>query len=165
MMFFVLIIIYVFIDSTSPNIITLNYNIPFKSKMNALAPQGWAFFTKDVNKDYFIIYRIKNKDVIPFQLKSAELSQSFGLKRDNRLINHKISTIIKNINSNLWYKYKGGVKNIPLNRLSKVSIKVKEPIIYGQYIIEFGNPMPYDWYRTDLKIRRTMDYIQLEIKK
>lgn len=155
----------VFVISTSPNIITLNYNIPFKNKLNALAPQGWAFFTKDVHKDYFNIYSVKKKEPVPVYIKSAELGQVFGVIRDNRLINHKISTILKNVDADLWYKYKGDVKNIPLQRLTKVSIKAKEPMKYGVFLIEEGTPLPYDWYKSKLKIKTTMNYIQLEIKK
>ena len=154
----------IFIISTDPNIITLNYNIPFKKELNALAPQGWAFFTKDVHKDYFNIYKIENDSIYPIQIKSAELSQFLGLKRANRSIHHKISTIISNIKSGLWYEYKGNVLKIPQENLSKVSIKVKKPIIYGMYLIEYGKPTPYEWFKSKIKPKQTMNYIIIEIK-
>lgn len=155
----------ILIFSTSPNIITLNYNIPFKNSLNALAPQGWAFFTKDVHKDYFNIYKLDNNNIRLIELRSAVPSQYFGIKRDNRLINHKIGAILKEVNEGLWYNYKGKIKNIPLDSLLKVSIKAKEPMIYGNYIIEQGTPMPYDWYISKLKFNRTLNYIQLELKR
>ncbi|MFV7236016.1 SdpA family antimicrobial peptide system protein [Flavobacterium sp. ZB4R12] len=160
----ILVVASILVISNSPNPITLNYNIPFKNNLNALAPQGWAFFTKDVHKDYFNIYSIKKGKINSVCLKSAELTQYFGIKRDNRIINHKIGTILKNINEELWYNFKGNVDKIPQDSLAKISINVKEPMIYGVYLIEEGNPLPYDWYKSNLKIHRTMKYIQLEIK-
>jgi hypothetical protein len=164
-LFALLIVAMVLVVSVGPNIITLNCNIPFKSKLNALAPQGWAFFTKDVHKDYFNIYTVKDKKIIPVQLKSAELSQNLGVIRDNRIINHKIGSILKNIDPELRYKFKGDINKIPLKSLSKVAIRVKEPMVYGVFLIEEGDPMPYDWYKSNLSIKRTMNYIQLEIKR
>ncbi len=155
----------VFVVSVSPNTITLNNNIPFKSKLNALAPQGWAFFTKDVHKDYFNIYALEGKKIVSIEMKSSEVSQGLGIVRDNRIINHKIGSILKNIDNELRYKFKGNIDKIPLDLLSKVSIKVKEPMVYGVFLIEEGDPMPYDWYKSKLDIKRTMNYIQLEIKR
>lgn len=163
--FSLILIFLILVISTSPNIITLNYNVPFKNSLNVLAPQGWAFFTKDVHKDYFNIYKLENENIQLIELKSAVFSQYFGIKRDNRLINHKIGAILKEVNVGLWYHYKGEIKNIPLDSLSKVSIKAKEPMIYGNFIIEQGTPTPYDWYKSKLKFNRTMNYIQLEIKR
>lgn len=97
----IFIVFYITVISVSPNTITLNYNVPFKSEMNVLAPQGWAFFTKDVHKDYFKIYEIKNKKTSPVSIKSAEFSQYLGIKRENRVINFKIQTVIDNVDSKL----------------------------------------------------------------
>lgn len=165
MMLVFLTVALVLIVSVGPNTITLNNNIPFKSKMNALVPQGWAFFTKDVHKDYFNIYSLEGKKIIPIQLKSSQLSQCLGIIRDNRIINHKIGSILKNIDIGLRYKFKGNINKMPLNILSKVSVKVKEPMVYGTFLIEEGEPLPYDWYKSDLKINTTMNYILLEIKR
>lgn len=165
LLIFLSVIVYMIIISTGRNAITLNHNIPFKSKMNALAPQGWAFFTKDVRKDYFNIYKIETNKIYPATLKSSELTQYLGIRRDNRIINHKISSILKNIDTELWYNYKGNPSGIPKDSLPKISINVKEPMVYGIFLIEGGTPMPYDWYKSGLRIRRTMKYIQLEIKK
>jgi len=160
----ILLLSYMIIISVSPNTITLNYNVPLKSEMNALAPQGWAFFTKDVHTDYFKIYKIQNNKLYPVEIKSADASQFFGLRRDNRFINFKIQTIIDNIEPTLWYPFKGDANKINMNSLSKVSISVKEPMVYGTFLIEKGAPLPYEWYRSDLKIKKTMSYIQLELK-
>lgn len=157
-------ILYIIVINNSPNIIVLNYNIPFKNSMNALAPQGWAFFTKDVKKDYFKIYELHNKNQ-PITIKTSTASQFFGLIRDNRVINSRISTIINNVNSKLWFSFKGDINKIPKDSLSKVSIKVKKPMIFGNFIIEKGIPLPYDWYKSKLHMQRTMEYVEIEIKQ
>ncbi|WP_094178318.1 SdpA family antimicrobial peptide system protein [Flavobacterium psychrophilum] len=143
----IFIVFYITVISVSPNTITLNYNVPFKSEMNVLAPQGWAFFTKDVHKDYFKIYEIKNKKTSPVSIKSAEFSQYLGIKRENRVINFKIQTVIDNVDSKLWYNFKGNINELKLDSVSKISIIIEKPMIYGTYLIEKGVPLPYEWYR------------------
>lgn len=160
-----ILILWVFIISINPNIIVLNNNIPFKNNLNALARQGWAFFTKDVHTDFYNIYQIKNNKIYLLELKSADISQYIGFKRDNRIIQHKINTIFKNVEPNLWYKYKGNISSIPLDSLTQVSIHCKKPMVYGLFLIEQGSPLPYDWYRSKLKINRNMNYVKLKIKK
>ena len=68
----------ILVFSTSPNIITLNYNIPFKNSLNALAPQGWAFFTKDVHKDYFNIYKLENKNIRLIERRIQVINATFS---------------------------------------------------------------------------------------
>jgi antimicrobial peptide system SdpA family protein len=160
-----LLVLTVLTSSIKSNAIILNYNIPFKNKINALAPQGWAFFTKDINKDYFNIYEVKNKKIHLVSVKSSSASQYFGIIRDNRMINHKLGSVIANIEPELWYKYKGELNKINLDSLSKTSIKVKKPMIYGIFLIEKGTPLPFAWYNSDLNFHRTMNYIILEIKR
>lgn len=156
------VVLYLIIVSVAPNPVTLNYDVPFKNSINALAPQGWAFFTKDVKTDYFNIYDQNKTEV---SLKAAGSSQYFGLRRDNRIINHKIGNLLSNIDPKFWYSYKGDVKKIPNDSLTKIAIKISEPMIYGTYLIEKGKPMPYEWYLSRLKVHQTMNYVLVEIKK
>jgi Sporulation delaying protein SdpA len=158
-------IVVIFIISLSPNIITLNNTIPFKNDLNALARQGWAFFTKDVHKDFYNVYEIRNNKVYLLELKSADLNQYIGFKRENRIIQHKMNTIFKNIEPNFWYNYKGSINKIKLNELTQVSIHSKKPMVYGLFLIEQGTPLPYDWYKSKIKVNRNMKYVKLEIKK
>ncbi|SNB08007.1 hypothetical protein KU06062659_1670003 [Flavobacterium psychrophilum] len=37
-------------------------------------------------------------------------------------------------------------------------------MIYGTYLIEKGVPLPYEWYRLNPNTKKTMDYIQIELK-
>lgn len=156
------IVVYLLILSVKPNPITLRYNLPFKNTLNALAPQGWAFFTKDVKKDYFNLY---TQDREEFQLKASGVEQFFGFKRDNRIINHKIGSVLNNLNAKYWYAFKGDPHNVPQDSLTKLSIKISPPMVYGVFLVEKGKPLPYEWHISTLKVRQTMDYVLLEIKK
>lgn len=160
-----LFITYIIIIALEPNPITLNYKLPFKTEIYRLTPQGWAFFTKDVHKDYFLIYNMENTNFNRVDVKSSSIDQLLGMKRENRSIRHKINYILDNINNNLWYDYQGNVNEIHIDSLSKVSITAKEPMIYGDFLIEKGNPMPYEWYKSKLSVYSQMSYIILSINK
>lgn len=157
------VVAYVMVISIAPNSIVVNYNVYGRKNINALAPQGWAFFSKDVHKDYFNVYTV-DKILELKEIRSASTSQIFGLKRNNRMIHHKLNTIINNINPGLWYKFKGNPANIGKDNLSQVSISVNEPQLQGNYLIERGEPLPYEWFLSENKVYKTMEYVLLKVK-
>ncbi len=155
------------VSSIGANPITLNYDLPLKNELHRLAPQGWAFFTKDVRKDFFSLYK-KTEGYDNYEkvtIKSSSQDQIYGLKRDNRSIMHKISYLIKNIDNNLWYEYKGNLNDISIDSLSTVSIEVSRPMIFGEFLISKGEQIPYEWSRSKLKVNSKSNYIILNLKE
>lgn len=159
------IIINSLIISLSPNPITLNSNNHVRKYIRDLAPQGWAFFTKDVDKGFYILYKFQNNKIEKFKLSTSDQDQFFGLKRNNRLIFNNVLQIINSIDSNLWFNSNETIDHSLLQKLSKVSIKSHDPIIYGQFLVAKGSPIPYEWYNTSINFMPKMDYIILEIKE
>ncbi len=155
------------VSSIGPNPITLNHKIPGKNDLSKLAPQGWAFFTKDIRKDFFKIYK-KNEENGTYEkvkIKSSSIDQLFGIKRNNRSIMHKISYIIKNVDKNLWYTHRGDPNKINRDSLSVVSIVADEPMIYGEFLIAKGEPIPYEWSKSKLNINPELEHILINLKK
>jgi len=46
-----------------------------------------------------------------------------------------------------------------------ISSKIAEPMVYGKFLVEKGTPLPYEWSHSNIKVRRKMKYLILEIKK
>lgn len=158
-------VVVITILSLAPNPITLNYKIPYKKELYKLTPQGWVFFTKDVHEDYFNIYRKNDHD--NYELvsnKSSSQNQFFGIKRDNRAIMHKITYLISTVEKNLWYTYQGNVNYISRDSISKLSIVAEKPMIYGEFLIAKGKPVPYEWSKSTLEIYPKMQYVILKLK-
>lgn len=161
-------IINISIIRLEPNPITLNHSLPISRTINDILPQGWAFFTKDVNEGYYKIFKVidvKLNKLEKTNIKSSSSSQLMGIIRENRSISTKILFISDNVDKNLWHTTNKKIKDISLTKLSVISIKVKEPMIYGKYLICKGKPMPYEWYKSKLSIQQTINYLILEFKK
>lgn len=161
-------IINIAIIRLEPNPITLNNNLPTSRVLNDILPQGWAFFTKDVNDGYYKIYEVKDykQNIIEeIKIKSSSNSQLFGIIRANRTTSSRILYISNNINKKLWYETSKKIETIDLSKLSIISIKVKQPMIYGKFLICKGKPLPYEWYKSKIAVQPIMSYLILDLKR
>lgn len=158
--------IYVLILSLQPNPITLNYKLPFAGEIAKIAPQGWAFFTKDIRHNHVKLYRLDAKKQLQnFRLSSSAKNQLYGLKRDNRAIMHKINYLASNLDDSYWYEYSGNINLIPRDSLKSVPLDLDTPMVYGKYLVSVGNPLPYEWSRSDREVYLNNKYVVLDIQE
>ena len=75
---------YILVISVPNNVLSLNNSVLNNSKMNALIPEGWAFFTRSPREEQIYIYSYK--DLRKVSLKNTDMSQYLGIKRKNRFI-------------------------------------------------------------------------------
>lgn len=145
-----LFIFYLLIISIKNNPISLRNTYFNNREINALLPEGWAFFTRNPREETVKIYSIGDDGIKEKSIKSSDPSQFFGTKRDNRLIISKIDIITANINDDMYYQYRGALNNIILDSISEYSVPIKEPCLCGNYLISKGSPIPWSWYSSTL---------------
>ncbi len=134
-------------------------------------PQGWAFFTKNPKSEEVYLYKIdtitqKFENII---LRNVQSSQLFGIKRDNRLISTKITTITNDIDRSLWINHKGNISNFLKHdtnymKLNKITIKIKQPAICGLYCVVMKKPIPWSWVTLKSKINMESRIILIDFK-
>lgn len=162
----VFLITLVSVVNISPNPISLNHRISYKSKLKALLPQGWAFFTKNVKEDEGVnIYEFKAKNEYDLiDLNSFGIQTLFGVKRTNRVIGHKFTAAVNKTVIDDWYSYKGDINKIPLDSLKTIKLKLESSSLKGKFLIEKGLQLSYEWFISKSKIYTTNKYVLVEIE-
>lgn len=143
---------YILIVSIPENPIKARYSFFSKKVVKRLTPQGWAFFTKNPRSEEIYFYEIDttNNKIKNIFFRNVQSSQLFGIKRDNRLIISKLNNIINDIDTELWFSYRGNTldflrKNSAYRRINKITVKIREPAICGLYCLEMKEPIPWSW--------------------
>lgn len=151
-------VFYIILISIPNNIISTNYNFFKNSKLSAILPQGWAFFTRNPREDQITIYSQKGENIINVSLKTTNKSELFGIKRSNRFIQDKLGNIISEIDKKYWYNTQTDYdfRNIA-NALNHVSISVSYPSLCGTYIIEVKKIMPWSYFKSELSSNISLD--------
>ncbi|MDK7375602.1 MULTISPECIES: SdpA family antimicrobial peptide system protein [Weeksella] len=140
---------YMIVISVPNNALSLNNSVFNNSKMNALLPEGWAFFTRSPREEQVYIYTYK--DLNKVSLKNTDISQFLGIKRKNRFIQDKLGKIVSGIESKYWFKYNTSkdIEHI-LDSLNYITVSVEKPSLCGEYIIEVRRTMPWAYYKSEL---------------
>jgi len=156
----------IIVINLDPNPISLNYNVPYKTKIKSLFPQGWAFFTKNIKEEEGIyIYEMKKLNEYNLvDLNSFSFKDYFGISRKKRVIGHKFTLALNNVSREKWFLYKGNISKIPIDSLNLINIKIKKPSLKGKFIIKRALQLPYQWHISSHTIYKTSKYLILEIK-
>jgi antimicrobial peptide system SdpA family protein len=162
---------YILIVSISENPIKIRYSFFSDRKTKDFTAQGWAFFTKSPRLEEVYLYKIDtvNQSFERVILRNTQFSQLFGIKRDNRLITTKISTITSDIDDNNWINYRGIIDDFLKNKtdymkLNLISIKTKKPSICGLYCVALKKPIPWSWISLKNKINMESKLILINFK-
>jgi antimicrobial peptide system SdpA family protein len=162
---------YILIVSIPENPIKIRYSFFSDKEIKGLTPQGWAFFTKSPRLEEVYLYKIDtiSKKIENIILKNVQSSQFFGIKRENRLISSKITTIANDIDKNLWFNYSGNSQDFLKNeenymRLNRISINIIQPSICGLYCVVMKKPIPWSWSTLKNKINMESKLILINFK-
>jgi antimicrobial peptide system SdpA family protein len=143
-----------------------NRNIAIK-----LLPQGWGFFTRDPRERDLCPCKV-NKDgkLEPLLSNNFRLTNYFGFKRTERIIQTEISTIDGKIPDSLWVEYNGDFERYDFNRLKNCSLvvdnKISKRSIMGDIYIISTQYIPWSWlplYKGK-KIKKPIKVIRLTVK-
>jgi antimicrobial peptide system SdpA family protein len=161
---------FLFISSINNNAINLKYRAFHKNFSNVIFPEGWAFFTRNPRENKIYIYRIlPNKGLQEVSMKNFEAGVFFGIDRKNRVMYAKIANIIDDVKPEYWNDFsliENKITKNEIDRLSVLNIKVKGPMIYGDFVIMIKKTTPFAWYcGTKNKIKTDSRLIILKIKK
>ncbi len=156
---------FILIVSIPENPIKSRYPFFSERKTKSFLAQGWSFFTKNARDKEAYIYKIDTiqNTAEKVMLRNTQISQLLGIKRENRIINSKISRVVEGIDANLWIKYRGKVTEYleepaNLKKLNIVSIKISKPSLCGLYCIGMKKPIPWSW----INLKKTV-YMESEL--
>lgn len=125
---------------------------PFQSEIkwvvNRIMPQGWGFFTKNVESEHYIFYSEDFSEVT--RGKNSSPSNMFGFNRESRLSEVENSYILPQVNESEWIP----CMSLTLqecyessDNLFKKEIynRYREKIYCGNFIIAVERITPWEW--------------------
>jgi antimicrobial peptide system SdpA family protein len=137
--------------------------------LRKILPQGWAFFTKDPQESFMLLYKLQcSGDSIThikeFTYKSASLANSLGFSRKARLVGGEVGVIASSLPKSGWRDGIGPVSNIKRysikSQLNKDLLLVPE----GTYMLVQRRPIPWAWFNRDQEKHQPFLYSVVQIK-
>ncbi|HMO38475.1 MAG TPA: SdpA family antimicrobial peptide system protein [Saprospiraceae bacterium] len=142
----------------------------FNRQVYTFMPQGWAFFTRNPREAQVQLYQQDDKgDWRKVQHFHAHYSNAFGLsRRTTTLITElqyfKTNDLQDEDFINCESNYQRGIVGCVPDSTIVLQNKFDKPILCGEYILTFQEPVPWAWSRSMHKISMPSKVIRLNIQ-
>lgn len=115
-----------------------------------IAPEGWAFFTRNPKEESTTIYRWDStKKLTKVSNIAGAFKNCMGLNRYDRLLIKEFSALYRYVKKENFVKIKGSIANNISVIDTMVSCKLpndaKYPLLSGVYVIRQAMPIPWAW--------------------
>lgn len=147
---------------------------PIQSKLKViktifnLAPQGWAFFTRDAREEQIYIYKIDNNKLYKMNQKHANFDNFLGLNRQVSKLAIEIENVTgkilkKNVATIAEWNYDENCTGVIPSKYIEIQNPVTNPILCGDYLIVYHKIIPWAWYSSNNKLSMPAKLIKLKI--
>lgn len=125
--------------------------MPAKSNLfpGLLAPQGWAFFTRNPREEQLYVYERENES---WKLKTLPNSYFFlGAGRDMRTQSSEVNDLLANVYNKKWVEFNSPINFYEIEKMTPIHIKNKllHPTICGDVFIKAVAPKPWAWSKNE----------------
>lgn len=133
-----------------------------------ITPQGWAFFTRDAREEQSFIYKIIDNKLYKINQKHSNIQNFFGVSREVSKVGIEIENITGNILikeaalETTWNYNENLIGKIP-NKFIIVKNPIKDPIICGDYLVVYHEPVPWAWSKNKKRIKMEARVIKLKV--
>lgn len=140
----------------------------FKVDISLLAPQGWAFFTRNAREPNLYIYT-KNENnklqLLDFQ-KNTNSANLFGLSRSARTLSVEIGEILKQVDTSNWSKNNTGDLKKEFNKSKTIGVtnRAIHPKLKDTLFLEYREKTPWAWAKSYDEIKMPSKTLKLYVK-
>lgn len=147
----------------------LSLSLGMKLNILKLAPEAWAFFTRDPRLPHIFVYRktrdhtLEGVDFRPFQMRHV-----FGLDREPRILSQIFSEVADTVPAQAWIaeKHTYGLTELFPEKLRKTIVIKKFPsmkLVCGEYVLKKQAPPPWGWRNQNPDITTLSHVVAVEI--
>jgi len=139
----------------------------YLSEAIGIAPQGWAFFTRDPREPQEKVYFKENGSWVLDQRFYAGSRPLSKLYERNRLVHVELANILQQVEDDMWRECQDGLAacisdtNIPVVAVRNIS---NLQILCGQFLIESQPPVPWAWASSKKSVYMPSKLVQLEVE-
>jgi antimicrobial peptide system SdpA family protein len=113
-----------------------------------IAPQGWAFFTKDAQSDFIVPFGVSAGELIDRSIAvGASAEWAFGFNRAGRSQGAEIASFLQGVGRAAWTRCTTAaacdavVVGDPLD----VENPLEQPTLCGEMLLVAEKPVPWEW--------------------
>lgn len=157
-------IFFLAIISIPNNPISLRFNLRINKTVNALLPEGWAFFTRDCKEEQLFIYDISGSNARLLSFYTSDLNQALGFNRHNRVMHNKLGTILSNVEESAFYESDMELNKVRLDSVNEAFVSISNSKICGKYLMKLQKPISWTWYSSNMEFKNSYRMIILNLK-
>ncbi|MWV29756.1 SdpA family antimicrobial peptide system protein [Rathayibacter iranicus] len=121
-----------------------------------IAPQGWAFFTKDAQSDYLVPFEVSDNSLVNRSVDvSASAEWALGFNRMGRAQGAEIATFLQGVGQGAWTKC--GTENaceaVAAGEPLRVHNPRNNPTLCGELLLVAQKPVPWEWRNLQAEAR------------
>jgi antimicrobial peptide system SdpA family protein len=145
----------------------LTPSVSARLNISLLAPQGWAFFTRNAREPNTFIYakNNNNKFAVIDNQKNTSRSNLFGISRDARSLSAEVVEILKQVDTSKWSAPSTNDWEDQFKKTNCVSVinKSLHPILKDTVFIEYKEKVPWAWVKADDQVKMPSKTIKLYV--
>lgn len=144
----------------------LRPSLRFRQDVIAIAPQGWAFFTRDPREPVDRIYARSGPAWVQVTYTNSSGRNWLGLKRDARALNVELASLLAEVDPAQWRDCPGRLETCLRERnLPAVAVANRSRIraLCGGILVERRPPAPWAWSRAKRPVLLDSKIARLEV--
>jgi len=145
----------------------LRPSLRFRQDVIAIAPQGWAFFTRDPREPVDRIYARSESGWVQVTYTNSSARNWLGLKRDARALNVELASLLSEVDSSQWGDCPGQLESCLRKRdVPAVAVVNRSSIraLCGEILVERRPPAPWAWSRAKRPVLLDSKVARLEVR-
>lgn len=128
----------------------LRPSMAFRRDVIAIAPQGWAFFTRDPREPVDRVYARRGAEWVQVTYTNSSRRNWLGLKRDARALNVELASLLTEVDEAQWRDCPGRLEGCLRERdVPAVAVvnRSRTRALCGDILVERRPPAPWAWSR------------------
>ena len=145
----------------------LRPSLSFRQDVIAIAPQGWAFFTRDPREPVDRVYTRSGPEWVQVTYTNSSRRNWLGLKRDARALNVELASLLSEVDPALWRNCPGRLETCLRERdVPAVAVVNRSRIraLCGEILVERRPPAPWAWSRAKRPVLLDSKIARLDVR-
>lgn len=142
----------------------LRPSLRLRQDVVAIAPQGWAFFTRDPREPVDRIYARSGPEWVQVTYSNSSRRNWLGLKRDARALNVELASLLTEVDSSQWSDCKGRIETCREIPAVPVVNRSRLRALCGEILVERRPPTPWAWSRAKRPVLLDSKIAQLDVR-
>lgn len=145
----------------------LRPSLRLRQDVIAIAPQGWAFFTRDPREPADRIYARSGREWAQVTYSNSSRSNWLGLKRDARVLNVELASLLSEVDSSQWSDCPGRLETCLRQRdVPAVAVVNRSTVraLCGEILVERRPPTPWAWSRAKRPVLLDSKIARLDVR-